>query len=599
MPPMSPRVRKPVHNLHELHETQRVRTSNFAMTFVALVMLAMLVVVGRVGQLKLNPDPRIAPAVGSPYSSQDEIARRGDLLDRRGRLIATSMLTHSLFIDPQVVRDLNTIAVDLGSLLDLDPAEIDRQLFTRRDRRYVVVCDQLEEWQVNALKQNKARFPGVGLTPRLMRVYPNEQLAASLIGTVGFDHDGLAGAEHRFESNLKPTNGHMTYLRDANRNTLWVELGEHQPASNGRDVQLSIDLWIQNIAEARLHEAIAQHNAGGGRIVVADPQTGEILALYDMLNPRPGWDEQTTDDLRDASPALARNRCVTDPYEPGSTFKPFVWAVATELGLADPEEELPTPEHTGYRTSYGRLIRDTHYYGPSSWRRVLVKSLNSGMAIVAERMSHRQMQQTLDRFGFGHRTNCGIPGETVGIITSPAQWSDYTQSSVSFGHEIAVTPVQMVRGFCAFCRDGTVPTLRLTPVPRDDDSFQIVQRAVEPRTARLTRDVIRTVMHEGTGRRAQSEFYELFGKSGTAQLPKKDGSGYHEDRYVSSFIAGAPFEHPRVVVLCVIDDPDRSRGHYGGAIAGPVVRDVIDQTLAYLGVPPDKRPDDESVAAAF
>ncbi|MBC8421600.1 penicillin-binding protein 2 [bacterium] len=365
---------------------------------------------------------------------------------------------------------------------------------------------------------------------------------------------------------------------------MWVSPNQCSPTSDGKDIQLSIDIVIQHVAATRLMEEIKRCNAGGGRIVVADPQTGEILAMADILNPREGWSQQPSDPNRSLHPRLGRNRCVTDPYEPGSTFKPFVWSVATELGLADVDEVLPTPSSQPYRTSFGRQIRDAHYYGPSTWRKVLIKSMNSGMAIIAQRLTHTQLQTAVSRFGFGKPTHVGLGGETSGILTSTANWSDYTQTSVSMGHEIAVTPLQMVQGFCAFARDGTIPQLLLTPSNNTD--VQIVREAITPETAALTRQIMGQVMTEGTGRKSQSKMYSLFGKSGTAQLPKVDGKGYFEDRYVSSFIAGAPIHSPSLVVLCVIDDPDKSIDHYGGVVAGPVVRDVIEESLMYLGISP-------------
>lgn len=210
--------------------------------------------------------------------------------------------------------------------------------------------------------------------------------------------------------------------------------------------------------------------------------------------------------------------------------------------------------------------------------------MNSGMAIVAERLSFEQLQQAIQRFGFGESTRVGLGGETAGIVTSPSNWNQFTQTSVSMGHEIAVTPLQMVQGFCAFARDGTIPQLQLTPAQTSD--VIVLRKALTPEIAALTRQILGQVMTEGTGQRAQSDMYELFGKSGTAQLPRNDGKGYFEDRYISSFIAGAPIDSPALVVLCVIDDPDKSIDHYGGKVAGPVVRDVIDASLLYLGVSP-------------
>ncbi len=167
------------------------------------------------------------------------------------------------------------------------------------------------------------------------------------------------------------------------------------------------------------------------------------------------------------------------------------------------------------------------------------------------------------------------------------KWGHYTQTSVAIGHEIAVTPVQMARAFCVFARDGTMPELRVTVRREEDRRYELHHRVIDEPTARLVREVLRDVMVEGTGRRGQSDRYELFGKSGTPHLVNLDTGRYYEDRYASNFIAGAPFENPRIVVLCVIDDPERSLGHFGGRVAGPIVRDVIDDVLGYLGVPTD------------
>ncbi|MCH8151582.1 MAG: penicillin-binding protein 2 [Planctomycetes bacterium] len=580
---------------NETRHAQLDRAAAWARLIVLGLVLAMLGLLGRVAQLKLYPDAQLLPAVTPPVSSRPEFARRGNLLDARNRLIATSTMGYRLFVDPSQMVDAPTLAVDLAAVLGEDPIEIDKKILQRADRQYVVIDHLLEDWQVAAIR--RARLRGVALEPRLVRHYPHGSVAATVIGMVGFEHTGLGGLEHAFDSALAPRQGRLTYVRDARRRVLWIEPQGYLPGIEGRDVRLAIDLVIQQHAEQRLRVAVEEHNAGGGRVVVLNCRTGEIMAMCDVLNTRPGWDQLTADPMRDVQPALGRNRCVTDPYEPGSTFKPFIWAVATELARAEPDEIIPTPTEGSYRTSRGRRIRDIHTHGPVSWRTVLVRSINSGMAIVAERLSHEEMREAVLRFGFGAKTRCGVPGESAGLVTTPKNWSHYTQTSVVIGHEIAVTPVQMVRAFSVFARDGTLPDLYITARNQEDEQYRFHHQVVPESIAELVRQVLREVMIEGTGRQAQSQRYELFGKSGTAQLPKPAGGGYYEDRYVSSFIAGAPYEQPRIVVLCVIDDPDKSRGHFGSTIAGPVVRDIIDETLAYLGVPPTKTPDESLVAA--
>ncbi|HIB50053.1 MAG TPA: penicillin-binding protein 2 [Phycisphaerales bacterium] len=557
------------------------RITRVALLFIAIVTFLMGSSLYIVVQLKVSPPDKLAIATGSVTSTTRQLALRGQIYDRQGRLLAASRIGEKLFVDATLIKNVVTLSFELGEILSIPPAQIEEELRRKATKRYIVIKELLNDEEVHAINELRRRC--VGLEEILVREYPHGGIGGPLIGIVGTDHKGLAGFESIFENVLAGTPGKFVRIRDTKRNTIWVSPIGLTPKTNGKNVQLSIDVVIQEIAYRRLQEEVIRCNAGGGRILVVEPETGEILAMADVLNPRDGWSQQPEDANRKIDPRLGRNRCVTDPYEPGSTFKPFIWSYATQLGKATPDEILQTPANGPYRTSFGRTIRDAHYYGPSTWRKVLIKSMNSGMAIVAQRLSYAQLQEALKRFGFGETTRVGLGGETRGIVTSPSSWSDYTQTSVPMGQEIAVTPLQMVQGFCAFARDGTVPQLKLKPSTDEDVMF--VREAITPEIAALTRQIMGQVMTEGTGKKSQSDLYALFGKSGTAQLPKTDGKGYFEDRYIASFIAGAPIDNPKLVVLCVIDDPDKSIGHYGGVVAGPVVRDVIEETLQYLRVP--------------
>ncbi|MCH2137093.1 MAG: penicillin-binding protein 2 [Phycisphaerales bacterium] len=563
-------------HLDQMQESQAGRCEAWSTVLLGLLVVALMLVPLRVVQLQCWPDAALARAAGRTESTAAAMARRGDVLDRRGRVLATSTLGWRVFVDPAGTDDPGLIGAHLAGTVGLDAGEVDRKLSRRLDSRFVPVSDVLADAQVDGLRQNPIR--GVGLEPRPIRHYPNGMAGGSLIGLVGFDHTGLAGIEHRQQRRLEGRSGTITAVRDTRRRTLWVHPTAVDAPTDGDDIRLSIDLAIQNMAEERLAAAVRELGAAGGRLVIVDPATGELLAVADML----------ADDHPDRSSdrRLDRNRCATDPYEPGSTFKPFIWAAALEAGVVREQEVLPTPSDRPHRTSRGRRIRDAHYEGPSTFRRVLVRSLNSGMAIVAERLSEDAVRTLVARLGFGRSTGCGLPGETGGIVTPESRWSHYTQTSVAMGHEISVTTLQLSRAFCAFARDGTVPDLTL--LARSDGAPLVQQRIFKPETVTAARSAMREVMLEGTGRRVQSGLYSMFGKSGTAQLPIAEGGGYHEDRYISSFIAAAPVEDPALVVLCVIDDPDRSKGRwYGSSTAGPVVRDLVEQALPYLGVAPD------------
>ena len=568
----------------EASESHNKRIVRIAILFAILILGLMSATLFKITSLKISPPIELIAVSTTLNSTSRQLAKRGQLLDRRGRILAASRLGHRLFVDPSLIdkEDIESLSLQLGELLGVSPATIEQKIRSRRTSKYVVVHPLLDQSQLRAIRA--LDLEGVKDEQCLVREYPHGDIGGALVGLVGTEHTGLAGLENSYDTVLTGESGTFIRLRDIGRKTLWVSPKDFTPTLDGEDVRLSIDVVIQDIATNYLMKEILRCNAGGGRIVVVDPSTGEILAMADIIHPRDGWSQQPSDPYREINPRLGRNRCVTDPYEPGSTFKPFIWSFATELGLVNIDEVLPTPSDRPYKTSFGRAIRDAHYYGPSTWRTVLVKSMNSGMAIIAERLTHEQMQHAVECFGFGEPTRIGLGGETAGLVTKPSKWNQYTQTSVSMGHEIAVTPLQMIQGFCAFARDGTIPQLQMTV--SDPTDVQIVRHAISPEIAAITRKILGEVVTEGTGRRAKSDRYELFGKSGTAQLPREDGKGYFEDRYVSSFIGGAPIDNPSVVVLCVIDDPDKSIDHFGGVVAGPVVRDVIVDTLQYLGVPP-------------
>lgn len=503
--------------------------------------------------------------------------------------------------------------------------------------RYVVISDVLSDEQVELVKGLKLK--GVGLELRGVRHYPAGVTAASLIGKVNPEQLGLIGIERTFQKDLAGEDGQILYVRDARGRALWMGPEGFESARRGQDVRLSIDLEIQRIAHEELTRRVEECDAAGGRCVVLDPMTGEVLAMVDVLRhvpeavpfpwpaaiprgktrsgrmlyepppeiPRARYQVIKPDPLREKSPELARNRCIEDVYEPGSTFKAFVWASATELGVFRPDEVLSTG--MGYwRTPYGRPIRDVHKHEQLTWHDVLVESSNIGMSQAADKMSFDQMYRAIRRFGFGARTGLGLQGETRGLVTSRKSWSKYTQTSVSFGQEVAVTPVQMVQAFSVFARPGelagTIARARMTAVVPGDPAQSIVNRVLSSKAALLARDAMRSVAAKVDENMAKAKSdpaprYNLFGKSGTAQIPlgkappgkmRPRGMGFFDRQYNSSFIAAGPTEDPKLVVLVVIDDPGpelRKRlAHYGSTTAGPAVRRIMERSLAYLGVPP-------------
>lgn len=545
---------------------------------VGLITLAMLGLLGRVVQLQIKPPAPIVEQIDSQRSRVTVQGRRGTVLDRQGRALAITRVAKRLFVDPKIIENPNTFSEQVGYRLGYDPASIEKKIGQARNPRYVVIDPHLTDQKLQKLDGFHLR--GLGIEPRMVREYPQQSLAGQVVGFVSADNQGIEGIERVLNAKLLSQPGHMGYLRDAQRRPLWIEQADYQAPTDGDPLRLSLDVAIQAIAEAALKDACTQYRAKSGQLIVMDPYTGEVLAMANYPSFDPNQFGKSMPDDR-------RNRCVTDLFEPGSTFKPFVWSAITEAKLARPDQKLDCTEEGVYVTAGGRRLHDVHGHGRITWDQVLVYSSNIGMSIMAQKMKSREMHDAVRSFGFGQSTHSGLPGEVSGKITPLKSWGHYTLTSVPMGQEIAVTALQLVRGYCTFANGG----YRVTPtiLAVTDNADTQYQRVLSPAIAAHTAQVLRRVVVEGTGQKANSPMYPIFGKTGTAQLADRARGGYMDGQYVSSFVGGAPLDAPRLVVGCIIQQPDKSIGHYGGIIAAPAVRRVIEQSLIYIGVPP--RPD--------
>jgi cell division protein FtsI (penicillin-binding protein 3) len=664
-------------------------------------LLGLAIVVGRVVQLQVAPSDELSRFIEARTTSQKLKTVRGDLLDRRGRVLATSRIGYRVIVDPVVLERamdsdpgaLDRMVMTLGEICEISPERIalpiiksivgnnekrvaaenestndfvssspsgvaaiggingvgqrasGKPLRLSRYRPVAGVIDQDQTARVRVLMKD-GKLPGVTLEHTPVRVQSSESSMGSIVGKLGVvegksDRIGVLGAEKLFDDRLRGVDGSLTYIRDVDGRPLWVQRGAWIENNRGQDVRLSIDLEIQRQVQRQLERGVEDADASGGRAIVLDPNTGEILAMCDVLREIPDlaevewWDPKSgtqrprmpskedqpryrvlePDPNRGIEPALAHNRCLLDVYEPGSTFKPFAWTLAKSQGLL-PDDEILEINKKSIVTSYGRVITDAFVYSDTKhWDDVLRHSSNIGMSIATERLSFDDLRQAIKALGFGDRTGIGLGGESAGIVTSQADWGNYTQTSVGMGYEVSVTPIQMARGFSVFARKGdmagTLPEIRLTAAGDrskrgmlGDES--IVERVFKPEAARRTIAPMQAVaenMDRNTKRQYPDEpepRYSMFGKSGTSHIamvpPKgmlapKAKKAYFEKQHYSSFIVAAPAEDPKIVVLVVIDDigPDRvsKKRHYGSWVAGPVVRRIVEGTLPYLGVSPD------------
>jgi cell division protein FtsI (penicillin-binding protein 3) len=598
---------------------------------------------------KANPEVAIEPVTIARDAAKSEAIKPAEKRD--GELPALSPN------DPfAAIVNASLPQIDPATGKAIDPNAPKEDPKPPKPIRYLTVGDILTDEQVERVraltvksKDKTAPKPLRGVV--LERVPEREFVAgdevAAIVGKVGFGDEGLVGAEYRLNDELKGEAGKISYARDRTGRPLWIEAGFIVPPAHGQSMRLSIDLEIQRIVHDELTRQVEKTNAAGGRVVVVDPATGEVLAIADVIRDVPNavafpwvpvdekgkrlsdatFDEDARyqwlrpDDGRKIHAALGRNRAVEDVYEPGSTFKPFVWATITELGLIKPDKMIDT-EGGHWRAPDGRPLSDVVERDRQTWSEVLVNSSNIGMVKGAQLLSYKQTHDMLTRFGFGERTNVGLPGEAAGIIPSLQNWKLYTQVSVSYGHNIAVTPVQMARAFSVFAREGihagTLPTLRLTALG-SDEAAPVTYRVLPPDTARMTRQIMGAVVESVERRWMKDEIpeggrrYTLFGKSGTALIPlgappkgfayPRGTKGYLQNQFISSFVAGGPVESPQLVCVAIIDDPgpqagQSRRARYGSAAAGPLAVRVLERSLTYLGAPASPKVDDPTTVAS-
>jgi cell division protein FtsI (penicillin-binding protein 3) len=566
----------------------------------AFVLAMFVALVGRVVYLQtFGRQQTIRRADHQQHQTEILPARRGCVYDRNGILMAGTVQTETLYADPKFMQDafqedghslveMDDAVDQLAKLVHQKPSTLSQLFSDRSTSRYLKVADGLDESTVEQIQ--KLNLPGVGLTPTEHRFYPMNTLASHLLGGVGKDGKGLEGLELRCEKELAGSDGYQKVLKDARRHPIAVAAEDYVPPEHGKHLILTIDSNIQSIAEEELANTCNEHGARHGEVVVMNPRTGEVLALAN-------WPTFNAQETANVPLDLRRDRAITDPYEPGSTIKPFIVGPALNWGYTQPCEMFHLGGKT-YRTPYGRVITDVHGYDDLCLWDVLVKSSNIGMSMLGERLGNPHLHAALASWGYGHPTGIELPGENGGKLNPLLKWGRASTESVSQGYELMVTPLQLCRAFCGYANGGRLVTPHLikgivnpdgTVTDYPDISLAKMPQVIDAETAaevkRILADVPIRGTAEGTGTR--SLIWNIFGKTGTAHI-SEGKSGYSPTRFNSSFVAGAPAENPRLVIAFIIHDPNKE-AHFGGAVAGPGASRVLQRSLEYLQVP--KSPD--------
>lgn len=495
-------------------------------------------------------------------------AHRGMVTDRNGEPLALSTPVESVWAAPAEADLSVEQRAKLTRLLGIDAAELRRKL-AASDRDFVYLKRQLPPEQ--AAKVVQLNLPGVFLQREYRRYYPAAEVTAHVVGVTGVDDNGQEGIELAYQDWLSGKAGSRRVIKDRLGRVV-EDIESIRAPQQGRELALSIDQRIQYLAFRELKSAIALNEAKAGSLVVLDVTTGEVLALANW----PTYNPNNRDTLK---AGRSRNRAVVDLFEPGSTLKPFTVAAALESGLVGPGSMIDTGG--GHYTIGKRTIHDAHPEGILTVAQVIQKSSNVGSAKMALAMAPQKLWRILSDVGFGAQTKVGFPGEATGRLRAYQTWKPIEQATMSYGHGISVSLLQLARAYSVFATNGELKPLTL--VKRDQP---VAGKAViSPRTAMAVRKMLEMVTQPGgTATRAQVAGFRVAGKTGTAH--KLISATYASDRYISSFVGFAPASNPRLVIAVMLDEPS-GKSYYGGEVAAPVFSTVMAGALRLLGIEPD------------
>lgn len=532
-----------------------------------LLMLGFLAVLVRAFMLQLvNADQWQSRAERRFERAHEIPALRGRILDRHGEVIASSIVEERLGIVPGKLNLQHPKIDELAKILGMTRAELDRQV--KGAKRFFWISKNLNLEQAHMIRA--LRIQGLELETDYRRFYPFGEAFAHVVGFTDAEERGAEGLERTHDEGLKGVPGQTRLVVDR-RNTA---VGERPllAAAPGKDLQVSLDASLQTIAQGALKNAMVEHKAKAASAVVVDVQTGEVLALAN----EPSFDPN---DRKGLNANSVRNRAVTDAFEPGSTMKAFSIAAAIELGRVTPSTTIQTSP--GKITIGNRTIGDTHKHGLLSVQEILAKSSNVGTVKIAQQLQSSELYDLYVAAGFGRVPDVGLNGATPGRLRAAKNWVPIEKATISYGHGVSVSLLQLARAYTIFARDGDLVPLSFVPQPGPVAGV----RVISPNTAKVMRDMLeQATSPAGTAPKAQVMGFRVAGKTGTAHKP--EAGGYAKNKYISSFVGFAPADRPRFVIAVMVDEPSGGK-HYAGEVAAPVFSQIANDALRRLQMSPN------------
>ncbi|MEO8278212.1 MAG: penicillin-binding protein 2 [Ideonella sp.] len=540
---------------------------------VALVCGGFCILIGRAAYIQVIGSEFFQKQGEIRYARTLELsASRGRVTDRNGVILAVSVPTPSLWAIPKDLESTPAQRVELARLLGISGKE----LASRLDDRLSFVWLRRQVDESLAKEVLALGIKGIYQVREYKRRYPEGESTAHVVGFTNVEDKGQEGIELAFQKDLAGHDGSRRVIKDRLGRVV-EEIGDSVAALNGRDITLSIDSKIQFFAYQKVRDAVAENKAKAGSVVVLDSKTGEVLALANYPSFLPG-------DRKKLTGEQLRNRALTDTFEPGSTMKPFIIGWAMETGRVKPTTVIQTAP--GRITIGGATISDSHAHGPLTVAEVIQKSSNVGTVKIAMQMPPREMHDLLSRVGFGQKPQLAFPGVVTGRLRPYKSWRPIEQATMSYGYGLSTSLFQLAQAYTVFAHDGELMPMTLLK-RQDAELTKPVNsvRVLSSKTAEEVRKMLQLAAGPGgTAPMAQALGYSVGGKTGTAH--KQEGKGYSAKKYRAWFVGMAPISDPRIIVAVMIDEPTNGK-YFGGAVAGPVFSEVVQQTLRTLDVAPD------------
>ncbi|MDI9569623.1 MAG: penicillin-binding protein [Pseudomonadota bacterium] len=546
-------------------------------TVLAFFLVLFVALVTRAFQLQILSAQALKTMAARQHLKTLEIPpERGIIFDRNGEKLAASVLVDSVCADPSKLRNPREVAEKIGALFGIDQATIDKKLTGAKNFCWLARRVSPEQ----AKKVEALNLDGIFLIKEPKRFYPNGELAGHLLGFVGLDSSGLEGLELKYNHYLQGAPEKLVLIRDAKGKKLHPQPdrpeGEDKASCH---LILTIDSRIQHLVEGQLKAAVRDKGARGGYAIVMDPRTGEILALANQ----PGFDPNY---YNGAAASPGKNSAITDVYDPGSTFKPFLVAAALEEKVVKETDRIFC-ENGNYSVG-GRVIHEAQRkrHGVLTIREIIKYSSNIGSAKIAERMGSERFYNYIAKFGFGSKTGIDLNGESAGLLRPHKSWTRVDLTRIAFGQGISVTPIQLVTALSALANDGVLmkPYVIKGVVDRKGRVVKefhptMARKVISPATARRIASIMTDVVgaEDGTGKRARIENVNVAGKTGTSQKFDFARRAYSSERVRTSFMGFFPAEAPQMAILVVLDEPQRDR--WGGVASAPVFKNIGEQIL--------------------